>query len=233
MHQAHHVTPKQAQDRHYGHQGPPLPHLVPSAADKRCTIALALTPGSAKAARDFTTATMRGWHLDALIEDAVIIASELAANAVRHGTPFTMDSVAEARVELTWWCQASLLICIVTDRSTKPPVLASADPDAESGHGLQIVDAIAAAWGWAMLDAREKAVWATLRLPGMSRSADGEPILQPAGTGCNIQPQHLPRRPSAGHIAPSRLDGAFHHRLPGQDCYWSNRARHASCRASR
>jgi hypothetical protein len=51
---------------------------------------------------------------------------------------------------------------VVTDRSPLPPVLGAADADAESGRGLQVVAAIAAAWGWTMLGACSKAVWAAL-----------------------------------------------------------------------
>ncbi len=228
----------QAPGRRYGHQELPLPNFMPSLAGRRCSTALAPTPGSAKAAREFTTTTMRGWQLHALIDDAVIVASELAANAIRHGTPVAMDSVEETRVELTWCYQPSRLICIVTDSSIKPPALAPADLDAESGHGLQIVDALAIAWGWTLLDAREKAVWAALRLPGSGRCADGGPLLKPAGTGCTTSPQHLPRRRlprrrRARPIALSRPDRASRLRPASQDRYSSNRARHASCRASR
>lgn len=44
-------------------------------------------------------------------------------------------------------------------------MVAPAGDDAESGHGLQIVAALAAAWGWTMLGTGEKAVWAALHLP--------------------------------------------------------------------
>src|SRR5258705_4359412 len=49
---------------------------------------LLLIPGpeSVKAARDFTAATLHGWKLDALVEEAVIVTSELVTNAIRHGT---------------------------------------------------------------------------------------------------------------------------------------------------
>jgi len=57
------------------------------------------------------------------------------------------------------------VICVITDRATEPPVMAPADTDAESGHGLRIVAALAAAWGWTMLGTGEKAVWAALHLP--------------------------------------------------------------------
>jgi len=57
------------------------------------------------------------------------------------------------------------MICVVTDETSKSPVLGTADIGAESGRGLQVVHALAAAWGWVVLGAREKAVWAALLLP--------------------------------------------------------------------
>lgn len=127
---------------------------------------MALKPGteSVKAARDFTAATLRGWQLDDLIEDAVIIASELVTNAIRHGSALAGPE-DPAEVELAWQRFASRVTCVVTDGSSRPPVLSAADMSAESGRGLQVVHALAAAWGWMMVGAREKAVWATLLLP--------------------------------------------------------------------
>ena len=119
---------------------------------------------SVKAARDFTTETLREWQLDGLIEDAVIIASELVTNAIRHGTALAC-SEDPPEVELAWQRFSSRVTCVVTDGSSRPPVLSAADMSAESGRGLQVVHAIAAAWGWMMIGAREKAVWATLLLP--------------------------------------------------------------------
>lgn len=112
-----------------------------------------------KPARDFTAALLREWRLDALIPDAVLIASELAANAVRHG------SREGEPVELAWACQPGELICVVTDSSAEPPVQAQPDLGSESGRGLQIVDAFADSWGWALLGPGRKAVWATVGLP--------------------------------------------------------------------
>lgn len=167
------MTPVRAPDWRYCHDESWPPHSVPPAGSGGCRIALAPAPESTKTARDFTTATLRGWHLNALIQDAVMVASELVTNAIRHGTPFAVDNEEHPRVELTWWRQASSLICVVTDRSAKPPVLAPASLHAESGRGLQIVHALAVTWGWTTLSAREKAVWAALGLPGTGRCADG------------------------------------------------------------
>ncbi len=140
-------------------------------------ILLAIGPESAKAARDFTMSTLHDWQLDSLAQEAVLIASELVTNAVRHGCGFACgddaagagglraDGSRASKVELAWQRQASRVICMVTDWSPLPPVLGSADRDAESGRGLQVVQALAATWGWMMLGATTKAVWAALSVP--------------------------------------------------------------------
>jgi anti-sigma regulatory factor (Ser/Thr protein kinase) len=171
MHHDIQVTSVQAPGRpsNSGELQPPTPAPPAAAGDRRITLAPA--PESTKTARDFTTATLRGWHLDALTldtltQDAVIVASELVTNAIRHATPFPVDNAEHSWIELTWQRQASCLICVVTDRSPRPPVLAPADPDAQSGRGLQVVQALAVTWGWTTLGTQGKAVWAALRLPG-------------------------------------------------------------------
>ena len=142
--------------------------MLSATTDRQRRITLPPVPESAKTARDFTAATLHNWHLDPLISDAVLIASELVTNAIDHGSPQRQPGTRPgpaAAVELTWSYQVSRLICVITDRAAEPPVTAPADPDAESGHGLQIVGALAAAWGWTMLGTGEKAVWAALHLP--------------------------------------------------------------------
>ncbi len=135
---------------------------------RHCRVMLRPVLESAKLARDFTRATLRDWQLDALGYEAVIIASELVTNAVRHGVGLATASAERAGVELAWQRHACRLVCVVTDPSAKPPVLAAPCPEAESGRGLQVVQALAAAWGWMMLSAQEKAVWAALLLPAGS-----------------------------------------------------------------
>jgi anti-sigma regulatory factor (Ser/Thr protein kinase) len=177
MYQGRQAAPAQAADDHYGSRQPSATTLP--AAGRRRRIGLVPVPESARAAREFTVATLRKWHLDALIEDAVVIASELATNAIRHGTP-TATGDAEGgtgggRIELSWCLQASRLICVVTDQTGTPPALAPSDPEAESGHGLQIVGALAVAWGWTILGSGDKAVWAALELPVPAAAAASAP----------------------------------------------------------
>ena len=176
-------------------------------AGRRRRIGLAPVPESARAAREFTVATLLKWQLDALIEDAVVIASELATNAIRHGTPAaTGDATGDSesgRVELSLYLQASRLICVVTDQTGTPPTLAAAGPEAESGHGLQIVGALAVAWGWTILGTGEKAVWAALELPGPADATGSAP----ADTAGSASPAAVHDMRVAGRAAdPGRLD---------------------------
>jgi anti-sigma regulatory factor (Ser/Thr protein kinase) len=176
MYQGRSAASARTADDRYSSRQPAPAKLAPPAAGRRHRLELAAVPESARTAREFTVATLREWGLEPLTEDAVVIASELATNAVQHGIPAATEDDAKdprrARVELSWCLQASRLICVVTDQTGTPPTVASQDPEAESGHGLQIVGALAVAWGWTILGTGEKAVWAALELP---RHADATP----------------------------------------------------------
>jgi len=124
---------------------------------------LTADPESVKAARDFTVETLTRWQLGELVDEGVMIASELVTNAVRHGA--CLGGPGSGKVGLMWQHHASLIVCVVTDGSGLPPMLGPADMGAESGRGLHVVHALAVGWGWTMLGAGEKAVWAALPLP--------------------------------------------------------------------
>lgn len=84
-----------------------------------------------------------------LCDDAMLLTSELAANAVEHArTPFDVTVVTGQR---------SLRI-EVADDSRRTPTVLSVPADAQRGRGLQIVRQIADRWG---VDIRGsgKAVW--------------------------------------------------------------------------
>jgi hypothetical protein len=58
--------------------------------------------------------------------------------------------------------QEDSVLCAVSDAGSSTPVLVPADPLAESGRGLRIVDELSDAWGWTSPDASGKTVWATV-----------------------------------------------------------------------
>jgi anti-sigma regulatory factor (Ser/Thr protein kinase) len=87
-------------------------------------------------------------------EDARLVASELATNAVIHaGTPFSV-SVA---------CRGPTIRISVRDSNDSPPVVRNPGPTARSGRGLRIVDAVAHDWG-VDADPDGKTVWVELPL---------------------------------------------------------------------
>jgi hypothetical protein len=206
MYQGRQAAPAQAAGDHYG-SSQPTATTLPRTGRRRRT-GLAPVPESARTAREFTVTTLRKWQLDALVEDAVVIASELATNAIRHGTPAATGDAASGsatgRIELSWCLQASRLICVVTDQTGTPPALVASGPEAESGHGLQIVGALAVAWGWTILGTGEKAVWAALELPGQIGAAakrDGEAGGAPADAIRAVSPAAVHDMRAAGRAA--------------------------------
>ncbi|MFE9019626.1 ATP-binding protein [Streptomyces sp. NPDC007808] len=118
-------------------------------------------------ARDFVRRTLDDWALDHCGDDALMVVTELAANAVLHAVPECAAPVplpGEAEI----WLRLSLrrpahLVCAVTDPSDHPPVYPHrSDPLDEHGRGLRIIDALAEHWGWTRHQPMGKTVWAML-----------------------------------------------------------------------
>lgn len=116
-------------------------------------------------ARQFTRHTVRRWNLHSICDDAVQIASELVANAVRHGRPSVADS-EQAGVWLAFTLRPRTLLCVVRDPSELSPRLTAPQPLAERHRGLPIVNALSNTWGWTTEpQAQGKSVWARVTLP--------------------------------------------------------------------
>ncbi len=163
---------------------------------------LELGVSACAAARDFTRQILLSWGLLALVEDSAVIVSELVTNAVRHGACGVNGSVHD-RVELILWRRSGQMVCAVTDPGAGAPALASPDPSAEAGRGLHVVQALAATWGWTRLGAQRKAVWATLRIPGMDSDGGHRSL----GLFRGVQPsEELPARrsPISTSVHPAR-----------------------------
>src|SRR5271166_781013 len=111
MYQGHQAASTQVRDRRYVTRPPEAPtSMLTATTDRQRRITLPPVPESAKAAREFTVATLRNWHLGPLISDAVLIASELVTNAINHGNQQDQPGAGTgpgAPVELTWSYQVS------------------------------------------------------------------------------------------------------------------------------
>jgi anti-sigma regulatory factor (Ser/Thr protein kinase) len=117
---------------------------------------------SSRTAREFATKTLCSWGLDALVDDAVVIISELVTNAIRHGLPPYAAAAGEMPIKLTLVRQGRFVVCIVSDPSDQSPEVRAADDVCENGRGLHVIEALSRVWGWTPLPGAGKAVWAAL-----------------------------------------------------------------------
>jgi len=106
---------------------------------------------SPRSARHWVTTRLAPWPPD-LRQTAALLVSELVANAVLHAcTPVAVTLSTKGlgvRVE-------------VSDGSVEMPTIKGYQPDAATGRGLSVVDALADDWGTRLEDAG-KTVWFTL-----------------------------------------------------------------------
>ena len=130
------------------------------------------------AARDVVREVLLAAHLDELLDDALLLATELTTNAVLH-----------MGADITVLVEASDESVTVTIRDTGPDELPQLNesvalryPLASTGRGLLLVDKIAYRWGTTQ-DARTKAVWFQLaKAGGLQETAVAEKSWHGAGT---------------------------------------------------
>ncbi|MFB9891028.1 ATP-binding protein [Planobispora takensis] len=125
-------------------------------------------PGAPRVARRFTAASLRSWELDPLVDDTNVVVSELVTNALRHGMRTALAPRPAQHVRVVLCRTEHSVLCAVTDPSDQGPRLREPGDDAESGRGLQVVQAISQMWGWSPLEGRGKAVWAAFALPTLN-----------------------------------------------------------------
>ena len=89
-------------------------------------------------------------------EVVLIVANELAANAVEH---------VGSHVEVVAAFRPGTVRIAVSDDSPHGPRLRRYDPRAPRGRGLQMVDGLASLWSWSA-DGLGKTVWAEIPTDG-------------------------------------------------------------------
>lgn len=113
-------------------------------------------PGAVRVARAVVRLLCRAWQLGEVCESAVLVISELSANAVRHGATGGMIlrlrlSTRRLRIELA-------------DNSPGRPEVRRPPDEAESGRGMWLVSVLSVRWG-VEPDPIGKRTWAELSIP--------------------------------------------------------------------
>jgi anti-sigma regulatory factor (Ser/Thr protein kinase) len=103
-------------------------------------------------ARRFVAEVLRERGDIGLIDDGVLIVSELATNAVVH---------AGSRFEVAVHFEPGTVTLSVSDSSAEAPAIGDRSPTDPHGRGLLVVDALARGWGCVQTRAG-KSVWAEL-----------------------------------------------------------------------
>ncbi|MCY0955204.1 ATP-binding protein [Streptomyces sp. H27-S2] len=124
-------------------------------------VLLSPTPRGARLARLLAVDWLRTLGLPYRVTQAAEqIVAELAANAATHGR------VSGRGFRLALLAGTDALRIEVTDtRGEDLPLLSTAAPDASSGRGLVLVEALADRWGVGLGPAPRKTVWVELNLP--------------------------------------------------------------------
>ncbi|GAB2819110.1 hypothetical protein GCM10027176_24390 [Actinoallomurus bryophytorum] len=136
-------------------------------------------------ARRFVRETLIGWGADAAIDDAVLLTSELATNAVIHArTPFEV---------ICRTAGTSVQVEVVDGDSTRvlPAPGDGDDPDRISGRGLLMPVMLAAEWGVSYA-AASKTVWFRLCTDAAPVPAPPQPYATPDIPGVEYGLVHRP-----------------------------------------
>ncbi|ARF73894.1 hypothetical protein B7C62_17695 [Kitasatospora albolonga] len=116
---------------------------------------------------------------DAVVDDAVLILSELLSNACRHGRPLGRHTdVGDGDIRAAWRVETSggLTVEVTDGGGPTRPVPATPSVTARGGRGLNIISALAQEWGVRDDSSGEVTVWAHVssqKPPGMSGDGPG------------------------------------------------------------
>jgi DNA-binding NarL/FixJ family response regulator len=114
---------------------------------------LPLELSGVREARRFVSENLRQWELEPLLDDALLIVSELTTNAMTHA-----QSGCGVRLVLT----PTTLRIEVADSGEGAPEPQPPSTTGESGRGVHLVAALTTAWGMEVIEGEGKLVWAEL-----------------------------------------------------------------------
>jgi DNA-binding NarL/FixJ family response regulator len=139
-----------------------LLEAVGTRQETEATLELPQALTSVRIARQFISQKLREWRLEPLLDDALLVASELATNAITH---------ADSKCRLTLSLLPATLRIDVLDAGAGTPEPQPPSWTEEHGRGLHLVAALTTAWGLEDVPGDGKLVWAELARPPIARTA--------------------------------------------------------------
>ncbi|WP_406190949.1 ATP-binding protein [Streptomyces sp. NBC_01017] len=119
-------------------------------------------PSTAEIGRQLLRDVLGIWRLDSLVDHALLIVTELIANAARHTPCHKIRLIVELP------SPTRLRVGVLDRAPTRLPAFSRTDDDDESGRGLLLINAVADRWGYDMHSSGTgpwgKEVWAELRI---------------------------------------------------------------------
>jgi DNA-binding NarL/FixJ family response regulator len=129
---------------------------VAEAREGQATLDLPQELTSVRTARQFVDEMLAEWKIEDLRDDALLVVSELTANAITHA-----KSACLLRLSVT---DSALRIEVVDTGKGTPEPQPSSNTE-EHGRGLHLIAALTTAWGMEVIPGEGKLVWAELPVP--------------------------------------------------------------------
>ncbi|MCQ4081960.1 ATP-binding protein [Streptomyces sp. RB6PN25] len=123
------------------------------------------TPESVALARDFTTNALAAWGLTRAADDVRLCVSELASNALVHGTVPGYGFLVRLVVDDDF-----VRLEVHDSRDHRPQLRHPADTDT-CGRGLMIVEELSDGWGVEGREPSGKVVWSRFKAASADRGA--------------------------------------------------------------
>ncbi len=120
--------------------------------------------GAGEARRRMREELGRSGVSEAVVEDAVLVVSELMSNACRHGRPLFSGSGGEAAVRAAWRMDeyGRLTVEVTDGGGPTRPFPATPSVTAHGGRGLRIITSLTERWGVQDESDGSVTVWARL-----------------------------------------------------------------------
>lgn len=154
-----------------------LPSAAEPADEKRRSLVFPPQPQWVSLARYMVTTALGEWRLDHLRDDAELLVSELATNAIQH-------ALDENPIRLTIEMDRRWLSLSTRGRSVGTPRTAKPTTNRERGRGLLLIEHIAGSWHCEANADGSKTVSCRLALwaPDLTESAVQPPTAAPGRT---------------------------------------------------